>query len=664
MRWQFSLSAFVLAGLAVAGATVEVPGNGGWVDTGLDLRAADQINFTATGNLNLASGRSVGPEGQPRGFRDVLKSYLVNDAGLGALIGRIGTEDTGLPFVIGPNKQYKALRAGRLYLGVNKSGNDAPSGTFTVQIDFASRGPEPSATPVDLKLPVVTQSMIDRIPRRVSDEQGDPGDNTNFVVVGNEDKVLALFEAGGWVKVDRDRKGAVLSGLLATLSKQAYLTLPMSELTLFGRVQDYGMAHAEPIQVVAQRHHLRLWKAPFKVEGQELWVGAATHDIGFDRDQRNNGITHKIDPNVDDEREFVGRTLDETGLVAKLSYITPSQPSTEARTATGATFHSDGRVLVIQSMPESVTTTPVSPDALKFANLFCTVRERENPDGGEWGACNQYLETEAQRNVDLRMISTRYRVLIVPGFFGLCTSSMAPVFAEGQEHLRTAHGLTVERWTAPNASSEDNAKSIAQYLRDHMQSDQRKYIVVGYSKGAADLQTALAEEPGAKNAVAAFVAVAGAVGGSPLADLVPTQLNKFLGRFKTISCEGSVSTALNSLRRSVRQAFLTAHPNPEVPSYSLPAVSDRTNTSKILMDSWQIVSSFSPREDSQLAYQDAILPGSTVLGAARADHLAIAQGFDKSADGILRGLVDKGRYPRAALLESIVRFVTADLDGH
>jgi hypothetical protein len=401
------------------------------------------------------------------------------------------------------------------------------------------------------------------------------------------------------------------------------------------------------------------------VEGQELWVGAATHDIGFDRDQRNNGLTHKIDPNVDDEREFVGRTLDETGLVAKLSYVMPTQPSTEARTATGATFHSDGRVLVVNLVPESPTTAaPVSPDALKFANLFCTVLEGENPDGGEWGPCNQYLETEAQRRVDLRTISTRYRVLIVPGFFGLCMSSMAPLFAEGQKDLRAVHGLMVEMWPAPNASSEANARSIAQYLRDHMQSDRRKYIVIGHSKGAVDLQVALSEEPGVRDSVAAFVAVAGAVGGSPLADLVPTQLDKYLDRFKAISCEGRVSTALNSLRRSVRQAFLKAHPNPEVPSYSLPAVSDRTNTSKILMDSWQIVSAFSPREDSQLAYQDAILPGSTVLGAARADHLAVAQGFDKSADGVLRSLVDKGHYPRAALLESIFRFVTADLDGH
>ena len=129
----------------------------------------------------------------------------------------------------------------------------------------------------------------------------------------------------------------------------------MSELMLFDRPQDYGLAHAEPLAVVAQRHHLRLWKAPFKVDGEELWVGAATHDVGFDRDARNNGITHKIDPNIDDEREFVGRSLDETGRVAKLSYIMPSQPSKEAKTATGATFHSDGRVLVIQLAPEAAS---------------------------------------------------------------------------------------------------------------------------------------------------------------------------------------------------------------------------------------------------------------------------------------------------------------------
>src|SRR5258706_15984039 len=149
--------------------------------------------------------------------------------------------------------------------------------------------------------------MVERIPRRVSDLQGNPGDNTNFLIIGDEKDVIATFRAAGWVRVGGAKADAVVHGLLSVLTKQASVELPMSELTLFGRVQDYGLAHAEPIAVVAQRHHLRLWKAPFQADGQEVWVGAATHDIGFDRDQRNNGVTHKIDPNVDNEREHVGR---------------------------------------------------------------------------------------------------------------------------------------------------------------------------------------------------------------------------------------------------------------------------------------------------------------------------------------------------------------------
>ena len=87
----------------------------------------------------------------------------------------------------------------------------------------------------------------------------------------------------------------------------------------------------------------------------------ATHDIGFDRDQRNGKVTHKIDGAIDDERDYVGKTLEETGLVAKLAYIVPSHPSKEARTATGGTFHSDGRVLVIALMPAASVSASDHP---------------------------------------------------------------------------------------------------------------------------------------------------------------------------------------------------------------------------------------------------------------------------------------------------------------
>jgi hypothetical protein len=95
------------------------------------------------------------------------------------------------------------------------------------------------------------------------------------------------------------------------------------------------------------RNHLRVWKSPYEAAGQSVWCIAATHDIGFERDDRNNGLTHKIDPAIDGEREYVNQTLSSTGLVIGRDHVAPTSPLTEAKTATGGSFHSDGRILVL-----------------------------------------------------------------------------------------------------------------------------------------------------------------------------------------------------------------------------------------------------------------------------------------------------------------------------
>ena len=174
-----------------------------------------------------------------------------------------------------------------------------------------------------------------------------------------------------------------------------------------------------------------------------------------------------------------------------------------------------------------------------------------NPSGaaGRWNNCAAYLgTTPPAARADLAAISNKYRILIVPGFFSQCASTSAPAFDEGVKAL-TQLGMTVETWVPPNASSEDNGKSFAQYVRDHMGLlDQRKYIVVGYSKGAPDVQTALAKEAGMKDAVAAFVSVAGAIGGSAIADAIPARANQYIERFKMGKCEGSPSELRIRLR--------------------------------------------------------------------------------------------------------------------
>ena len=160
----------------------------------------------------------------------------------------------------------------------------------------------------------------------------------NLLILGSEEHMRQVFASAGWITVDRDVIGALISGAIATLSKEAYLRLPMSPLYLFGRPQDYGWAHAEPITVVASRHHLRLWRAPLQMSSSTVWVGAATHDIGFERDRRNNGITHRIDPNVDAEREFVEQTLTGTGMVQAFTYSFPTRRSGKRRPRLAGTF--------------------------------------------------------------------------------------------------------------------------------------------------------------------------------------------------------------------------------------------------------------------------------------------------------------------------------------
>ena len=190
--------------------------------------------------------------------------------------------------------------------------------------------------------------FLQRLPTRVQDRDGTPGDMVNFVLVGSRQQVEAAFQAAGWKPVDRTPTEAALRILISILQKQVYVELPISELFLFERPQDYGYARADPLMVAIERHHFRLWESPWQTpDGEDIWIGAGTHDIGLEEDKRTGDLTHKIDPDVDQERDFIGITLYETGRVAGLGYLRLPEPVREATTAHGGPYYSDGRVLVI-----------------------------------------------------------------------------------------------------------------------------------------------------------------------------------------------------------------------------------------------------------------------------------------------------------------------------
>jgi hypothetical protein len=79
-----------------------------------------------------------------------------------------------------------------------------------------------------------------------------------------------------------------------------------------------------------------------------MWVGSATHDNGFEEDQRNGKMTYHIDSNIDEERDFIEKSFAAAGVLANAAYVLPENPLRTANTATGGTFESDGRIVVME----------------------------------------------------------------------------------------------------------------------------------------------------------------------------------------------------------------------------------------------------------------------------------------------------------------------------
>ena len=98
---------------------LNIPANGMWFDTGLDVtNKTIQIKYELGtwsndgAETHFCDGEGFIPEGQD--FRDVLPKLLVPNAPLGALVGRAGGE----PFFVG-NTYEDRPGDGHLYLSIN-----------------------------------------------------------------------------------------------------------------------------------------------------------------------------------------------------------------------------------------------------------------------------------------------------------------------------------------------------------------------------------------------------------------------------------------------------------------------------------------------------------------------------------------------------------------
>ena len=189
-------------------------------------------------------------------------------------------------------------------------------------------------------------------PKLTHTKSGATGDPINMLFIGNKAQITQSFHQAGWLIPDPITAQTSARIAADSLAHRSYPTAPVSNLYVFGRVQD--LAFEKPTTDVQYRGHIRIWQTGLLLSGQPVWVGAATYDSGIELSGTNHFPTHHIAPTVDLERNAVGADLEKTGLVREEADAALTMPIFYARNGGGDFYESDGNLLVISYTQASI----------------------------------------------------------------------------------------------------------------------------------------------------------------------------------------------------------------------------------------------------------------------------------------------------------------------
>jgi hypothetical protein len=202
--------------------------------------------------------------------------------------------------------------------------------------------------------------LLEAMPCCTTDEGGvDQGDPLNLVVIGTPDDVYYAFMRAGWDETETIHRASLWKTAASFLSGGEYRYSPISSLYVFGRRQDVAFQKAR--ENIHERNHLRLWMTDARWEGLPVWIGQISRDIGV-RFTSRTITTHKIDPDVDETREFLLEDLAYAQSLAKFAYVEgvgAAPLDAPRRNLTGDPYFSDGYRIVLWVAAEPVSIDEV-----------------------------------------------------------------------------------------------------------------------------------------------------------------------------------------------------------------------------------------------------------------------------------------------------------------
>jgi hypothetical protein len=201
--------------------------------------------------------------------------------------------------------------------------------------------------------------------RTTSPSNGRPSDLVNLMLVGSREQITEAFLAAGWVEAEPCNMHSRIQGIRAFVEGRSSGSFPMSALLLSDAEAD--MSWQKGLNDMSKRHHIRIWKQPQTWDGQEVWAAAATRDIDFAYMHHGSAMTHRIDGNIDQERDKIAYDLAFTSYVDVLDWQERSSIPGVTRNGTGDLMNTDKRLAVLRLRD---TETPrLSTDTMEMDSI-------------------------------------------------------------------------------------------------------------------------------------------------------------------------------------------------------------------------------------------------------------------------------------------------------